>query len=280
MITDWDAAYGNRAHVADSAAIIAGWHERARAFREVMAARGRVETGIAYGAAPRQKLDLFLPEGTPRGLALYIHGGYWQALDRDSSSHLAAGTVGNGWACAVVGYTLCPQIRISGITAEVAAALTRAAALVEGPIALAGHSAGGHLAARMVSTDVALPAPVRDRIVSVVSISGVHDLRPLLRTRMNEVLGLDAQEAAAESPALAIPSEGTRLRAWCGGAELPEFVRQTELIVNIWTGLGADCRARIVPGKHHFDIVDALADPASEMVADLVALPERTLRSV
>ena len=273
MITDWDDAYDNRTHVAGSAEMIAGWHRRARSFREARQSLGRARLGVAYGAAPRQKLDLFLPDETPAGLALFIHGGYWRALDRDSASHFAAGVLGRGWACAIPGYTLCPEARISAITREIAAAIGCAAGLVGGPIAICGHSAGGHAAVRMACADAALDGAVRRRIGKIVTISGLHDLRPLLRTRLNDVLRLDPHEAAQESPVLAAPVEGTRLRAWCGGAELPEFIRQSELIANVWTGLGADCAVRIQPGRHHFDIVDALADPTSEMVGDLVAAP-------
>jgi hypothetical protein len=114
-----------------------------------------------------------------------------------------------------------------------------------------------------------LAAGVAARVARVVSVSGVHDLRPLLRTAMNAVLRLDAAEAAAESPALLTPREGLRLTAWVGGAELPEFRRQTALIANVWTGLGADAEAVEANGRHHFDVIDDLADPASALVARL-----------
>jgi hypothetical protein len=114
---------------------------------------------------------------------------------------------------------------------------------------------------RQVCTDTALPERVRARIARVVSISGVHDLRPLLRTAMNDTLRLDAAEARDESPALREPIPGARVHAWVGDAERPEFVRQTTLLANIWTGLGADMAQTIEPGRHHFDVIAGLADP-------------------
>jgi hypothetical protein len=99
----------------------------------------------------------------------------------------------------------------------------------------------------------------------------VHDLRPLLRTAINVDLRLDAAEAAAESPALLEPVAGARVHAWVGDAERPEFVRQTTLLANIWTGFDAQMSQTIVSGRHHFDVIEPLADPESDLVAALLA---------
>ncbi len=226
--------------------------------------------GIAYGPHPRQAFDLFLPEGTPVGLVVFVHGGYWRAFDRGLWSHLAGGPLARGWAVAMPGYVLAPEARISGITAMVGKAIAAAAAVVEGPIRLSGHSAGGHLACRMACDNGPLPFDVAERVERVVSISGVHDLRPLLRTALNDLLRLDGAEAAAESPALLEPWEGARVHAWVGDGERPEFVRQATLLSNVWTGLGADMAQTIEPRRHHFDVIEGLTHPGSGLVEALV----------
>jgi arylformamidase len=98
----------------------------------------------------------------------------------------------------------------------------------------------------------------------------VHDLRPLLRLALNADLRLDAEEAAAESPALLAPRQGVRVHAWVGDAERPEFVRQTTLIANIWTGLRAEMSQTIAAGRHHFDVIAPLTDPDSDLVEALI----------
>src|SRR5690606_12579195 len=123
MIRDWDDAYANRAHVPEADSIIRKWYDEAGKLREQLLAAGRAEIDLAYGTEARQKLDLFLPEGKPKGLAIFIHGGYWKSLDKFSASHLARGALARGWAMAVPGYTLCPEIRISGITREITRAV-------------------------------------------------------------------------------------------------------------------------------------------------------------
>src|SRR5262245_20780462 len=110
------------------------------------------------------------------------------AFDKSSWSHLAAGALQRGWAVCLPSYTLAPAARIADIARQVAAAIRFAADRVEGPLRLAGHSAGGHLVTRMVCAESPLPDEFRSRIGHVVSISGVHDLRPLLRTKMNATL--------------------------------------------------------------------------------------------
>jgi hypothetical protein len=152
----------------------------------------------------------------------------------------------------------------------VAGAVASAAAAVAGPIRLSGHSAGGHLATRMVSADSGLPEAVRARLGRVFTIGGVHDLRPLLRTAINDDLRLDPEEAAVESPALLMPLDRARIHAWVGADERPEFVRQSRLIANVWAGLGADTRLTEAPGRHHYDATDEMTDPGSPLVTALL----------
>ena len=187
--------------------------------------------------------------------------GYWMRFFADGVRlSRRGGPLARGQAVAAVRYTLAPEARIAAITAEIAAALAVAAEAVAGPIHLTGHSAGGHLVARMGCAGV-LPEALGARIAHVLSVSGVHDLRPLLRTAMNETLRLDAAEAAAESPALLTPRAGLRITCAVGGDERPEFLRQTDLLANVWWGLGAETRAVHLPGLHHFDVIDGLAVP-------------------
>ncbi|MHA6345327.1 alpha/beta hydrolase [Roseivivax sp. CAU 1761] len=261
-ITDWDDAYENGRNIPGGTDYPGPWVAPAAAFRD--AARGRLD--VAYGPAPRNRYDLFLPEGTPRGLFVFVHGGYWVALDKSYWSHLAAGALARGWAVAMPSYTLCPEASIAEITAEIGAAIDHAAGEVAGPVVLSGHSAGGHLVTAMMCEDSPLSEATRARLAHVVSISGLHDLRPMLRTARNAQLGLDMARAEANSPALKRPLPDVRLTAWVGGAERQEFLRQTALIANIWHGLGAETLAHVEPDRHHFSVIDGLADPASPLM--------------
>lgn len=266
MITDWDDAYTIMAHIPGSEAMPERWAADAAAFRET-----HPPQVLRYGDHPRRAVDVFLPDGAPRGLAVWVHGGYWSRFDRRDWSHYAAGARARGWAVALPGYVLTPEVRISRITADIARAISLVAHEFAGPIRLSGHSAGGHLAARQICDDSALPEGVLARVESTLPISGLFDLRPLLRTRRNaESFHLDAAEAAAESPALRAPVDGARVHAWVGGDERPEFVRQNALIANVWSGLGARTVETVERGADHLTVIDPLADPDSPIVEAFV----------
>ncbi len=269
-VRDWDDAYANSANIANGERWPEAWVEPARRFREELAATGRTRLDQSYGGKPRNRFDLFLPDGKPQGLVVFVHGGFWMRLDRSFWSHLAAGPLAHRHAVAMPSYTLCPETRIAGITREVGAAIAEAGGMVDGPIRLAGHSAGGHLVTRMISATSPLPEAVRARIVNTVSISGVHDLRPLMRTKMNARLRIDAEEARAESPALLEPMAGARLCCWVGANERSEFVRQNALLASIWTGLSATTMAVEEPDRHHFNVIDGLADPTHPLTLTLL----------
>jgi len=269
-IDDWDDAYANGDNIPGGDEWPERWVAPAQAWRSDRQAGGRARIDLAYGTGARNRFDLFLPDGTPEGLVVFVHGGFWMKLDKSYWSHLAGGANARGWAVAMPSYTLAPEVRIADITREIGAAIAEAAKTVSGPIVLTGHSAGGHLVTRMVSATSPLPDAVRARIVHTLSISGVHDLRPIMRTGLNRTLHIDADEARRESPVLLDPADKVRLTCWVGAGERSEFIRQNALLANIWKGCGAATLAVDEPDRHHFDVVDGLADPASPITTQLL----------
>lgn len=262
---DPDIAYENGSFIPDGAAYPDRWESEARAWREREHLAGRARLNLPYGPKDRQQLDLFLPAGRPKGLLIYIHGGYWRLFERQRWSHLAAGATARGWAVAMPSYTLAPDARIAGITTEIARAVSHAAMLIPGPIAITGQSAGGHLSARMVCPDVTLPDNVIGRIKHVVPISPLSDLRPLTATRLNADLCLDPAEAAAESPVLHTP-RNFPVTVWVGAEERPAFLDQARWLTEAWP----TAKLRVDPGRHHFDIIDGLQDPDGPLMATVL----------
>lgn len=259
-----DTDYNNVDFIPGGADYPDRWAEEARAHREVEAAIGRARLNVAYGPGDRQKLDLFHPAGKAEGLVAFVHGGYWLRFDRSFWSHFSTGLTAAGWAVAVPSYTLAPKARIRDITQEIARATETAAALVRGPIRLSGHSAGGHLVARMGCTDVAMDKTVRERIDRIVPVSPVSNLAPLMQTAMNDQLRLDEGEAQAESP-VNHPAPDAPVTVWVGGDERPVFLDQARWLAEAW---GADLH--IDAGKHHFDVIDGLRDPEAPLVKAIV----------
>ena len=250
-----DRAYANGAFIAGAEAFAPKWEAAAAGFRAALGDRARL--GLAYGGGERQRFDLFLPQGAARGLPVFVHGGYWMAFGRETWSHLAAGAVARGWACAMPSYTLAPAARIAEITGEIARACAVAAETLPGvPVVVTGHSAGGHLAARMACADQAVP-----RLRRVVPVSPLAELSPLMGTGMNETLRLDAAECAAESPARLVRRDGVECHVWVGGQERPAFLWQARVLSEEW-----GCGWTVEGGRHHFDVVEGLAEAGSGLV--------------
>ncbi len=270
-ISDWDDAYANGPNIPGGDRWPGLWVDPAREYRQALHEAGHAQLDIRYGDGERNRMDLFLPATEPAGLVVFVHGGFWLRLDKSYWSHLARGAVDKGFAVAIPSYTLCPTSRISGITTEIGAAVQKAAEIIEGTIRLVGHSAGGQLVTRMICGTSPLPPSVRDRIVHTVSVSGLHDLRPLMNTAMNSQLNIDYQEAYRESPALLEPMPGARLTCWVGAAERSEFVRQNALLANVWRGLGAETEVVEEPDRHHFNVLDGMGDPDHPLTVALLS---------
>ncbi|MBL0143218.1 MAG: alpha/beta hydrolase [Betaproteobacteria bacterium] len=220
-------------------------------------------------------IDLFPAKGSDR-LLVFFHGGYWRGLDKRMFSWLAPGWVAEGVSVALVNYRLCPAVRIADIVEDAIAALDWIAVNAPvhgagaGRIALAGHSAGGHLVA-------ALLAAARDRlhfdtgrIAGGVPISGVFDFSPLPYSSGNSDLRLDAASARAldlhdRQPTIAAP-----LVVAVGGAESGEFIRQSRLIARSWSSQVRSLH--VLPGLHHFSVLEALAERGQPLHAATLAL--------
>ena len=256
---DLDDAYANAAHIPGGEAYPEKWAQAAATFR----AQTLCELDLPYGESPRQRLDLFHPPRLAKGIFVFVHGGYWLRFDKSFWSHLAAGPLAHGWAVAMPSYDLCPDVRITDIGNQMAAAIALAADRVPGPVRLVGHSAGGQLVARMTARRFG--AQWQERLAKVVPISPVADLAPLMRTSMNMDLKLDDAEVQSESP-VHLPKPVLPVTVWVGSDERPVFLAQAAALAEAW-----HCDKVIAAGKHHFNIIEELAEPDSALTRALLA---------
>ncbi len=261
---DYEVEYNNRARVPENPVLMAGWARDAAAYRAQCPPRV-----ISYGSGARNTIDLFAAD-REAPIAVFIHGGYWQALDGSSFSHCARGLNAHGISVAVPSYDLCPNVGVADIVQQMRAAMRELASLGQ-RLVISGHSAGGHLAACMLATDwCALDAALpRDLVVAAYAISGLFDLVPLLETSINKALRLDAASAKAVSPLFWTPRKGASLDAVVGERESAEYFRQSRTIVEQWGRAGVATRFDVIADANHFTAIAPLADPDSPMVARL-----------
>jgi len=249
---------------------MAKWADRATAARA-----DHPHERIAYGPGPREVLDLFTPERQPDApVAVFLHGGYWQALDGAAFHGIAPALLSHGIALAIPTYDLAPAVSLGRILRQVRTATDLIRDRTGYRPLVFGHSAGGHMAAALLS---------EGRAGAAVAISGVFDLAPLLETSLNEALQLDPLMATALSPIhWPVPDGsspgGTTLDCWVGAGESAEFRRQSHAMAGRWGAGGADTRVRELAGLNHFTVLDPLFDTDSPEVARLVELAHETSR--
>ena len=273
---DLETEYSPRVTVPDHAQIFARWARAAEDYRAEMLKASKAELGIVYGDTARQFIDLFLPaSGENAPLAMFIHGGYWRAMDPSFHSHMARGLNERGFAVAVVGYDLCPIVTIADIIEQVRRACASLWQCFNRRMVVCGHSAGGHLTAAMVATDwqKLWPKVPSDLVPVGYAISGVFDLRPLTKTSMNQDFRLDEAEAERISPILWTMPPDRVLDAAVGDLESSEFKRQSRAMVDALGKAKVETRYAELPGNH-ITVLDALADPKNTMVARIAELAE------
>jgi arylformamidase len=228
---------------------------------------------LRYGAHERERLDVFLPPGDgPFPANLFFHGGYWRSSTKERYSYVAEGLVPAGAAAVVVEYALVPDVDLDTLVAQCRGALAwvhgNAADLRIDPdrLFVSGHSAGGHLVAMLMAAGWARAAGLpADVVKGGLSISGLFDLEPIRLSYLNETLGLDRAAAERNSPYLLAPAGDAPIVLAVGGEEGPEFIRQSELLDSCWRSQGVPTELRVDAGQNHYDMVEALGDPAASL---------------
>jgi arylformamidase len=258
--------YNNRELVPEHPQYMARWAERSARARSTMTCY----LDRAYGEQPGETLDLFPARKGDGTCMMFIHGGYWRALDKKDFSYLAPAWVDEGVSLAVVNYDLCPRVSMEAIVRQMLRASrwlwqnAEEYGMDQDRLYVSGHSAGGHLTAMLMCAlwptfDRSLP---KDLWKGGLAISGLYDLNPLMQVEwLNGDLKLDAQSAHKLSPAFMAPATRAPVMTCVGGDESSEFHRQNGLLSR-WRSFAGDIA---MPGKHHFSVIDALAEPGSAL---------------
>jgi len=259
-----DAQYDQKTLVRDTAPYEREWRRASEAARQAL----RPRADLAYGDGARRRLDLFLPDGDgPFPLVAFFHGGGWVRREKDLFAFPAPAFVGEGVAFAAVDFDLVPAVTVAGQAEQAREAVlwlqanAAALGLDADAVFAAGHSSGAHLAASLITGDAGTPpADVKGALL----VSGIYDLEPVRLSARNELLGLDADQARALSPAARIPPAPCPVVVAWGGAELDEFQRQSADLADAWEAAGGEARRVHLPADNHFSITRQLSDPTSE----------------
>jgi arylformamidase len=266
-----DELYETARRVPDVGDFVARFEARSEAARQQLPCR----LDVAYGEHPRERLDVFGAASPDAPVLLFFHGGYWRASTKERYSYVAQGVVPLGIALAVVEYALIPTVTMGELLDQCrrAVAHVHAHAAELGcdrqRIHLSGHSAGGQIVAMLHATDWEQWGVPAEAIRGGMALSGIFELEPMRDCYLNDTLQLSEDDLARHSPVRLPPSLHAPLHLSVGEDEGAEFIRQTRVMQAHWEGRGVPVDAAILPGHHHYSLVESLGDPGSELLRAL-----------
>ena len=262
-----DASYNNRWAVPGHMADLERWAAQSEAVRAAVECR----LDIPYGTADREKIDILYPERSgPVPLIIFLHGGYWMSMTKESYSFIGEHFVGAGAAFAVVGFGLCPDISLGHLLGQVENAIAHLWDQADGygldreRFYLAGHSSGGHLAAMVLGGGVSgNPAVPPETFKASVIVSGLFDLAPIAKTYINNYIALDEKGVRDLSPSHRLPPAGKRMGPiilGTGEHELAEYHLHQSRYAAALADNGHAVQICDATGYQHFDVPHDLAN--------------------
>lgn len=259
------AHFNPRVASTDAEGSLARYASRSAKAREALAGMCEAQEDLRYGPGAKQTYDLYRPrvnaEGRP--LVVFIHGGYWRALDKSEHSFVVPPLIKAGAVAVNLNYDLCPDVTLDEMCDQVVAGVRHCHANAArwgadpGRIVLIGHSAGAHLAARVLNAPEDASGRPADLVAGFSAISGIYEPEVVLRLpSVNEEAQI-AAEVAERNDCLALrPAGGARLAVWAGGDEPDGWIEQSRRYADLARTKGFDCAYFELPGTDHFTVLE------------------------
>ena len=233
---------------------------------------------VRYGPGEKETLDVF-PAGTPNApVHLFIHGGYWRAMDKSDYSFIADVFQPAGATTVIINYDLCPAVTLETIVAQTMRAIAWTWRNIgehggdPDRLYVSGNSAGGHLTAMALAHDWAAEDLPADIIKGAVPITGVHDCEPVPDITVNELVRLDREAARRLSPLRNPPRRALPVLVAVGGAEPPLWIQMSKDYAALCRAHGLDCEYMELPDHDHFDVSRAVGDAANPLAQAMLRM--------
>ncbi len=251
--------YNNRLAVPDFADYLTDWAKRSASYRE----KSKGHLNLSYGESEREILDIFPATTDSAPIHIFLHGGYWQALSKDSFSFIAEHINQQGECAIIINYGLCPSVTVAEIVSQIQKAtrwiLSNGEAFGDTRrIQITGHSAGAHLLAKLVTTNWVDEVFEHTPFQRLNALSGLYDLQPLVMTSINQALQLNPQTSKQLGPlfdSFRHRLDSIKLNLLVGDLESDEYKKQSSQLVEAW-GNEIKVQYKTIPGTHHFSILE------------------------
>lgn len=262
---EMEAQFNPRVASTDAEGSLRRYADRSAEARATIAGQSNAEEDLRYGPGDKQTYDLYRPlgGGQARPLAVFIHGGYWRALDKSDHSFVIPPLIQSGAVAVNLNYDLCPNITLDAMCSQTIAAVRHCHANAAewgadpGRVVLIGHSAGAHLAARVLNAPQDALGKPADLVAGVAAVSGIYQPEIILRLPgVNEQAQISA-DVAKRNDCLSRPPAGTpRLAVWAGGDEPEGWIDQSRRYADMARMAGLDCAWFELAGSDHFTVLE------------------------
>lgn len=231
---------------------------------------------VAYGESSRKKLDIYGDDLKPDSpLFVFVHGGYWQEMDKWDSAYVVSPLVTKGIRVIVIDYDLCPSVTLEQLVVQVHRSFQWISEYIAKhsikSVSFAGHSAGAHLLA-CVLTKSFMAKVAADVEMFAYFISGVFDLEELRHLKVaneNNILSLSDDNVGQLSPQfhdfLHLKDREVKIYVFVGEFESEKFKQQSRNFANGPVNELPSVTHKVVSNLDHFNIVEKLSEVDYEL---------------
>lgn len=236
-----------------------------------------------YGDSFRQKIDIYgvnLPKEAP--IVVYIHGGYWQGMNKFTSAYPVKSFVDNQIKAFVIDHDLCPDVSLTEVIKQFQNAAERifnyAAEHNTKSVSFIGHLSGAHLITYLFTNEMITRLGDKFKLLKkIYLISGVYDVSELRGTKSvnrDNLLSITDANVAALSPITHnfdhVKNFNVSFDAYVGGDESPTLQKQTREFVAHLKQAKIHANFHLMDGLDHFNIVEKLSEINYEITQTVI----------
>ena len=234
---------------------------------------------LKYGKSKLQTMDVFFKEKAYKSpIHIFIHGGYWRALDKSYHTHMAVPFVDKNITFFNINYDLCPRVKLSDIKNQIIKAIlwinknSKNFNADNRNIVISGHSAGAHLASLMLSVNWSKFGIDKSIFRGIALVSGIFNTETVLKLKVNTEIGLSNYEAKLNNPLKLTPKVIIPVVISYGDKEPVLWKKQSRDFINYLKKSGYPCKEVICKNDNHFSLIDTLANIKKKIVKDMIML--------
>lgn len=231
---------------------------------------------VSYGESDGQRVDIFpaCREGAP--VFVFIHGGYFRALDKRQYSYLARPLVKSGCTVVLVNYDLAPTVRVKEIVDQNLRAFSWIRRHIDrwngdpDNLVISGHSVGAFLVAKILECQ--WDDEARKAIRGAIMLSGLYDLLPVRQSYLNRTLQLSEEDARMLSPMFGKTRVCPPTMVAVGEGETQEFIDQSQRYSDKLNAEGHAHRFVLLRRKNHYTVARLLSGRRNGLMREILGM--------